>query len=361
MSRNHLLLYCRPGFESDMAGEIQDKAADAGIYGYVKTKANSGYVVYITQEPDGAHNLMQALKFDELIFARQWCAAVPLLEGLPLGDRVTPIVEALSEHDFPRCGDLVLETADTNEAKELSGFCKKFINPLRQALRKADRLTDKPSLKIPRLHGFFLDSATVYVGTSDTRNSSPWPGGILRLKFPKAAPSRSTLKLEEAFHYFVPANEWDERLAPGMKAVDLGAAPGGWTWQLVNRSMMVTAVDNGPMQKELMESGQVVHRTEDAFTFAPMKRVDWMVCDIVDKPARSAELMGRWLAQGWCRETIFNLKLPMKQRWQAVQAALAKIEDMCAKNDVQVQLRCKQLFHDREEVTVHARAFGRIK
>ena len=359
MARNHLLLYCRPGFESDMAGEIQDKAAQAGFYGYVKTKANSGYVVFITQQPDGAHGIMKALAFDDLIFARQWCAAIPLVAELPQGDRITPIIEAIKSHELPCCGDLVLETADTNEAKELSGFCKKFTPPLRQALRKQGLLTVKPTVRVPRLHCFFLDSATVYLGTTDTRNSSPWPGGILRLKFPKEAPSRSTLKLEEAFHYFVPANEWDERLSPGMRAVDLGAAPGGWTWQLVNRSMMVTAVDNGPMQKALMESGQVDHRTEDAFTFVPAKGVDWMVCDIVDKPARSAELMGRWLAQRWCREAIFNLKLPMKQRWQAVQDALAMIEDICAERDLKVRLRCKQLFHDREEVTVHAIGLGK--
>lgn len=35
--------------------------------------------------------------------------------------------------------------------------------------------------------------------------------GIPRLKFPADAPSRSTLKLEEAFHVFIPADEWDER------------------------------------------------------------------------------------------------------------------------------------------------------
>ena len=25
---------------------------------------------------------------------------------------------------------------------------------------------------------------------------------------------------------------------------------------------------------------------------------------------------GDWLREGWCRHTIFNLKLPMKKRWQ---------------------------------------------
>lgn len=162
--RNHLLLYCRPGFESDMAGEIQGKAAAAGVFGYVKTQKNSGYVVYVTQEPDGAWQLMDKLRFDELIFARQWCAATPLLADIPQTDRVSAILDAIQAGDFPRCGDVVLETADTNEAKELSGFCKKFVNPLRQALRKADYLTAKPNPSISRLHCFFLDSTNVYVG-----------------------------------------------------------------------------------------------------------------------------------------------------------------------------------------------------
>jgi len=34
--------------------------------------------------------------------------------------------------------------------------------------------------------------------------------------------------LEEAWHHFIPAEDWDTRLASGMRAVDLGAAPGGW-------------------------------------------------------------------------------------------------------------------------------------
>jgi 23S rRNA C2498 (ribose-2'-O)-methylase RlmM len=50
--------------------------------------------------------------------------------------------------------------------------------------------------------------------------------GIPRLKFPSDAPSRSTLKLEEAFHVFIPADEWDERLATGCMR---------WIWGLPGR------------------------------------------------------------------------------------------------------------------------------
>lgn len=51
--------------------------------------------------------------------------------------------------------------------------------------------------------------------------------GIPRLKFPTDAPSRSTLKLEEAFFVFLTEKEREARLSHGMTAVDLGACPGG--------------------------------------------------------------------------------------------------------------------------------------
>ncbi|MBN0056465.1 23S rRNA (cytidine(2498)-2'-O)-methyltransferase RlmM, partial [Pseudomonas aeruginosa] len=93
---------------------------------------------------------------------------------------------------------------------------------------------------------------------------------------------------------FIPRSEWDKRLAPDMLAVDLGAAPGGWTWQLVNREMRVTAVDNGPMAENLMYSGLVDNQKVDGYQYRPRQRVDWMVCDIVEKPARTGALIETW-------------------------------------------------------------------
>src|SRR5205085_8367318 len=99
----------------------------------------------------------------------------------------------------------------------------------------------------PRLHVFFVGSLACHVGISDVANSSRWPMGIVRLRMPRAAPSRSTLKLAEAIEEFLDEKARAKQLVPGMTAVDLGASPGGWTWQLVRRGLMVTAVDNGAM------------------------------------------------------------------------------------------------------------------
>lgn len=178
--------------------------------------------------------------------------------------------------------------------------------------------------------------------------------GIPRLKFPSDAPSRSTLKLEEAFHMFIPYDEWEERLEGGLQAVDLGACPGGWTYQLVKHSMRVQAVDNGPMAESLMETGQVRHLREDGFKFVPTsKNITWLVCDMVEKPAKVAALMTTWMVNGWCRETIFNLKLPMKKRYEEVSHILEKMAAEMKEQGVNALIHAKHLYHDREEITVH--------
>ncbi len=97
-------------------------------------------------------------------------------------------------------GELRVEVADTNESKELLKFCRKFTVPLRAALRDAGVLANYETPKRPVVHVFFIAPGCCYTGYSYSNNNSPFYMGIPRLKFPADAPSRSTLKLEEAFH-----------------------------------------------------------------------------------------------------------------------------------------------------------------
>ncbi|MCY1406634.1 Ribosomal RNA large subunit methyltransferase M [compost metagenome] len=80
-----------------------------------------------------------------------------------------------------------------------------------------------------------------------------------------------------------------------------------------------------------------------------------MVCDIVEKPARTAALIETWLGEGWCQEAVVNLKLPMKQRHAEVQKLLSRIDTGLKARGLKVSIACKQLYHDREEVTCHLR------
>ncbi|WP_122572597.1 23S rRNA (cytidine(2498)-2'-O)-methyltransferase RlmM [Pseudomonas viridiflava] len=346
---NTLFMHCRPGFESEVCSEIADHAARLEVAGYAKARPNTACAEFICSEPDGAERLMSGQRFDQLIFPRQWARGVFL--DLPETDRISVILGQMT--DFPVCGSLWLEVVDTNDGKELSNFCKKFEAPLRKALTQVGKLIDDP--RKPRLLLTFKSGREVFLGLADAGNSAMWPMGIPRLKFPREAPSRSTLKLEEAWHHFIPRDQWDERLSGDMTGVDLGAAPGGWTYQLVRRGMLVTAIDNGPMAESLMDTGLVQHLMADGFTYKPRQPVDWMVCDIVEKPARNAALLETWLGEGLCREAVVNLKLPMKQRYAEVRRLLDRIEEGFKERGIRVSIGCKQLYHDREEVTCHLR------
>ena len=322
--------------------------SQAEIYGFIKSKPDSGYVVFHSQPSIAYTQLNEIIDFNNLVFPRQCLMVTNIKNNLPSDNRITPLISDIQSFDMTFC-DLLLETPDTNEGKQLSGFLKKFNTPFRKALEKAELIDNSSPW---RLHGFFLSSSAVYLGVSHIENSSPLLMGIPRLRMPKQAPSRSTLKLEEAFKTMLDESEQALYLKNGMTAVDLGACPGGWSWQLVQRGMFVAAIDNGPMDQALMDSGQVQHIKVDGFKYLPEKPVDWLVCDMVERPLHISRMISRWLVDGHCRHTAFNLKLPMKQRYDIVQQCRELIESELSEAGLLYTIRIKQLYHDREEVTV---------
>lgn len=349
---NEMLLYCRPGFEADLSAELAIKAGSLGYAGHPVAQQGSGYVRFVLPGDIAANGLHRELRLASLVFARQTLVALPPPAPLSREDRLSPLIEQVmcSGWSFE---EIWQETPDTNEAKSLAGLIKALKRPLEMALRKRGALRRKAGGRY--LHIFWTDGDQAQLGISFPGNRSEHINGIHRLRFPRGAPSRSTLKLEEAWHVFVPYDQWGERLQQGMQAADLGAAPGGWTYQLVRKGMFVYAIDNGPMDRELMATEQVEHLREDGFVWEPPERLDWLVCDIVDKPMRVIDMLERWFTRRWCREAVFNLKLPMKQRWQEVERCLARLDLSLSQAGIVAELSCKQLYHDREEVTVHIR------
>ena len=351
---NHWLLYCRPGFEQDCAQEaLRQAKQQKPIIGIEQPAviADSGYVHLTLNE--------QTLSYKELIFARQIIRLEYIVTELPERDRLTPLLTAIA--DLPNTfGALWLEVPDTNDGKTLSAFTRRFQPLMETALREQSKLQDVVTEEgasyklnhLPRLHIFFPDKSLAFIGTSDSYNSSASLMGIHRQNMPAEAPSRSTLKLAEAIDIFMDKGEQSRLLRSGMTAVDLGAAPGGWTWQMVKRGIRIAAVDNGPMKGVLAKHALVEHLKQDGFKFAPRKAVDWLICDMVEKPAKVADLMATWFVSGWCKHAIFNLKLPMKQHLAAVDSALGGIRKRLDEEGINYRMTAKQLYHDREEITV---------
>lgn len=357
---DQILLFCRPGFETEAGREMTDRASEKGMFGYFEPEANQGRVRFLISAPARAEDIMAILPLDELVFVRDWMVVLGALP-LPASDRVGAVIAGLRSLDlgWPGCARLEIRVPENNADRDLGNFARKWVSPLSRGLRGAGLLKPDQNAPAPaRLEVFLPDFETALLGYSLSENRARYVGGIPRLRLPASAPSRSALKLEEAWRVFLPEGRELDYLGGGKKAADLGAAPGGWTWQLVRQGMLVTAVDNGPMNDELMASGQVEHVEADGFAWRPKRGIDWMVCDIVDQPRKTARLAVTWLGEGLCRYALFNLKLPMKKRYEEWLICRDILESGLEAAGVHARLRARHLYHDREEITCFIERIG---
>ncbi len=345
-----ILLYCRAGFEKECCDELSGILdALTGIVFELAAETGSGFVLATFRQPSDLSRLAR-VRLEHLIFARQLLFVFAQLTELPDRDRLTPVA-GLLQAAGRRFRDLQLETPDTNDGKTLSAFCRRFTPLLASTMAAAGLLAESDETA-PRLHVFFPAQQRCLLALGLPGNCCDWPMGVPRLRMPGDAPSRSTLKLAEAFMVLLTPEQRDTLLRPGLNAVDLGAAPGGWTWQLASRGIRVTAVDNGPLKGSVAQDPLVQHLRVDGFKYRPRRPVDWLVCDMVEQPAKVTQLISQWLCQGWARNVLFNLKLPMKKRLQEVNKCLALLAEQLHVAGFRSQIRARQLYHDREEVTV---------
>lgn len=169
--------------------------------------------------------------------------------------------------------------------------------------------------------------------------------GPSRMADDPAAPSRSYLKVEEAYGIV------GRSPGPGESVCDLGAAPGGWSYSAAKRGARVVAVDNGPLKGGALNHPRIEHRMADAFGFSPGQEgpYDWLFCDLLEDPHRVLHsIVGSWVENRWCRRFIVNLKfgrvdpLCLLSELRAPRSPLARAADV----------RIVHLYHDREEFTV---------
>ncbi|UFN47596.1 hypothetical protein LPC08_16440 [Roseomonas sp. OT10] len=135
--------------------------------------------------------------------------------------------------------------------------------------------------------------------------TSPWPGGAPVLAEDREGPpSRAYLKLQEAFLH---ARRWP---LPGERCLDLGAAPGGWTWAVARLGARVTAVDKAPLDPRVAAMPGVSVRLESAFGLDPKGQppVDWLLSDIISYPVRLLGLVRRWIEAGAARNILCTIK-----------------------------------------------------
>ncbi len=149
----------------------------------------------------------------------------------------------------------------------------------------------------------FLSVAKAPFPFKEQQVVSCFPGGEVPLAVDKQAPSRAFAKLVEA------ELRLGRRIAARDTCVDLGAAPGSWTYVAVGRGARVTAVDRADLREDLLQHRNVRFERGDAFRFEPESPVDWLLCDVIASAERSAERLLEWLRRKWCRHFVVTLKV----------------------------------------------------
>ena len=136
--------------------------------------------------------------------------------------------------------------------------------------------------------------------------TSPFPDGEVRFNEDRIhPPSRAYLKLWELFTLVPEAVPH-----PGELCLDLGAAPGGWSWVLAKIGARVFAIDKAPLSPGVATMPNVESCLGSGFGLDPRHAgaVDWLFSDMICYPDRLIEILERWDRLGQCRNFVCTVK-----------------------------------------------------
>ncbi len=178
-------------------------------------------------------------------------------------------------------------------------------------------------------------------------SAHPTPGGLPRIHLPQDAPSRAWLKMEQAL-------AWLKLDSPGMLngkvALELGSAPGGASWALLQRGMKVWGVDTGKMAPQVGSHPSYQHLSMPAgeLNFRKLPdQVDLLASDMnlhPDLAIAYIEKLTRQLHPNWL---ILTLKMNDLKVEEAIPSFIQRIQRFAPG-----KVHARQLQANRREITV---------
>lgn len=305
-------------------------------------------------------NLAKALSLSNSAFLY---SAHPLFSRIKIDERdyLISIYGALSKIQIPKDKKMKVECLDINSKR---GYTAKDIEVYTgQRLEREGFSIDihKPEVLVYLI----LADMNCYAGLTECSETGRM--FLNPLRYYAKAPlgiSRSELKLREAFDEF--------HIRGNGKAIDLGAAPGGWSGFLVKSGFRVIAVDRGDLDyKKLCESGvkaktftkanaeiwrylddyDIIHIKGDSkkIDLNCLSGVDLLVNDMNTSPSDSADMVllhTRSLKPG--ARLIMTVKCPTRNVGRYVPET---IEILSRKFETKA---VKALPSNRQEVTLYA-------
>ncbi len=136
------------------------------------------------------------------------------------------------------------------------------------------------------LQAFVVSETEVWLGLTELRDTEfGWPGGESHIEKAEGSPSRASVKIEEAIALL------ERRIgAPFFKpneiAIEVGSAPGGAVFSLLERGLRVTGVDRSVMAPEVDRHPKFT-RVESSigdWMFPEEVTADWLLLDMNAEP-----------------------------------------------------------------------------
>lgn len=149
-------------------------------------------------------------------------------------------------------------------------------------------------------------------------------------------PNRAYLKLWEVF------TTQDLKINPDDCALEIGAAPGGWSWVLSQYFKKVYTFDRADLAPQIKKIKNITHIQGDAFKIDPTEFTDvtWFFSDLICTPEKILETIEFWLAHSRVKNFVCTIKFKGETPFAVIEKLL-KIPDS----------KIVRLYHNKNEVT----------
>ena len=177
---------------------------------------------------------------------------------------------------------------------------------------------------------------------------SPFPGGKPPVVFPHEAPSRAYVKLEEGLLWS------GAQLRKGDVAVEIGSAPGGATYALLQKGLKVVGIDPGMMDSRVLRHPEFQHIQRPV---AEVHRddlphsVQWLLLDMNVAPGVSLFAVDKLATS--MKDSLLGLLLTVKlNQWKFADQIPSMLEHIRSMG--MIRAKATQLASNGQEIFIYA-------
>ncbi len=341
-----LFTLCQPGAESALKSEISREHPDLRF-----AYSRPGFVTF-------KHENGEAFKADFIlrsVFARAYGLSFgkvsegDLEKGLEFVKRLTTagarVCWHVTERDLFVPGD---EPLGYQRGAWIARARQAFLDalPAKERHQLDDQSAPKTGDKVLDLIAVEENEWWFGLHQHNARHSS-FPGGRPQITLPADAPSRAYLKIEEAIRlsgFDVRAND---------TAVEIGSAPGGASFALLERGLNVIGIDPGAMDPRILAHPKYKHFDRPVNRVAREElpeHVHWLLLDMNVAPSVTLFAVDRLAhrLQNSLLGVFLTIKLNQWKIADEIPGMLAHVREMGI-----TQVRARQLSSNRQEFTLY--------